>query len=107
MQQWFTMDSLLMRSLQQHNCDGAPLFGFWVFRYGEELHEEENDAFIIHDECNDELSVCFLHTEDWSSAAALRKSSSVDSFDGFCHTEEDEPESDDDVSSKRITMVHE
>ena len=56
---------------------------------------------------NDELSLCFLHTEDWSSAAALRKSSSVDSFCGFCHKEEDEPETDDDVSSKRITMVHE
>ena len=92
MQQWFTMDALLMRSLQQHNCNGAPLFGFWVFRHGEELYEEENDAFIIDDECNDELSLCFLHTEDWSSAAALRKSSSVDSFCGFCHTEEDEPE---------------
>ena len=49
MQQWFTMDALLMRSLQQHNCNGAPLFGFWVFRYGEELYEEENDAFIIDD----------------------------------------------------------
>ena len=64
MQQWFTLDALSMRSLQQHNCDGAPLFGFWVFRYGEELYEEENDAFIIDDECNDELSLCFLHIKD-------------------------------------------
>ena len=69
---------------------------FFGFHYGEECHGEEDETFIIADECSDGVSQGILHAADWSSAATLKESTEIATFLGFCHEEKDEAEADDD-----------
>ena len=69
---------------------------FFGFHHGEECHGEEDETFIIADECSDGVSQGILHAADWSSAATLKESTEIATFLCFCHEEKDEAEADDD-----------